>query len=133
MNNDLISRSALLDKIGWWIEDMANAHLLDERYYRAMKRAEAFVEEMPAVDAVEVVRCRDCVYWKPRHIRLKDGTERSYMPGEDFVEIDIGINVGSKCVVDEKSYYGCDKTVFRKECDFCSRGYRKSDAEVEGC
>lgn len=60
-NNDLISRSALLDKIGWWIEDMANAHLLDERYYRAMKRAEAFVEEMPAVDAVEVVRCKDCL------------------------------------------------------------------------
>lgn len=90
------------------------------------------VEDAPTIDAVEVVRCRDCVYWKPRHIKLNDGSERAYFPGESYVEITVGINVGSQCMVDEYSGYGCDKSVFRRKNDFCSRGIRKMDAEVEG-
>lgn len=88
------------------------------------------VEDSPTIDAVEVVRCKDCIFWKPRHIKLNDGSEREYLPGEDLVEVSVGINVGSKCMVDEGRGYGCDKSVFRGEYDFCSRGERKMDAEV---
>ena len=82
-------------------------------------------------DMVEVVRCEDCIYWKPRHIKLNDGSERAYLPGEVYVDITVGINVTSQCMVDEYEGYGCDKSVFRRKNDFCSRGMRKMDAEVQ--
>ena len=58
MNGDLISRSALLDalKTEEW------AVILGNSFVRYMK-AKALIEKIPAVDAVEVVRCKDCVYW----------------------------------------------------------------------
>lgn len=87
------------------------------------------VDEAPTVDAVEVVRCKDCIYWKTRHVRLDDGTERDYLPGEDYVDISVGINVGSQCRVDCGEGFGY---TFREDGDFCSRGRRKMDAEVEG-
>lgn len=95
--------------------------------------AQSFVDTMryrPTVDAIQVIRCRDCIFWKPRHIKLNDGSEREYLPGEGYVGITVGINVGSQCMVDEYSGYGCDKSVFRRENDFCSRGKRKMDAGV---
>ena len=118
-NNDLISRSALLEAMP----------KNDEIFSFEVRRV---ICNVPAVDAVEVVRCKDCIFWKPRHIKLNDGSEREYLPGEDLVEVSVGINVGSKCMVDEGRGYGCDKSVFRGEYDFCSRGERKMDAEVEG-
>lgn len=49
MNNDLISRSALL------------AALVEGGILPAMVRRT--IENAPAVDAVPVVRCRDCKHW----------------------------------------------------------------------
>lgn len=48
--SDLISRSALL-------EEFAGNGLLLESIVRHC------IEKVPAVDAVEVVRCRDCKHW----------------------------------------------------------------------
>lgn len=50
MNNDLISRSALL-------ADLSEKGFLPAIVQRAIERA-------PAVDAVEVVRCGKCKHWK---------------------------------------------------------------------
>lgn len=73
-----------------------------------------------------VVLCKDCVYYNPPHILLNNGTERPYTKeDDDIVSIDVGINVGGKCEVDKYSGYDCDKTVFRKEDDFCSKGQHK--------
>jgi hypothetical protein len=51
--SDLISRSALIKELDalftnyiWWIDFIKH-----------------FVEKAPAVDAVEVVRCKDCKWW----------------------------------------------------------------------
>ena len=56
MNNDLISRSDLL-------ADLREKGFLPAIVQRAIERA-------PAVDAVEVVRCRECCHleniWEPR-------------------------------------------------------------------
>ena len=69
MKNDLISRDALLEKAvfmtqydeGGWDLDL-KAVPVDE------------VENAPAVDAVEVVRCKDC-----KHTRGRTEYERNYL------------------------------------------------------
>ena len=128
--NDLIRRSDVLG-------------IINKRRYHFGKSAldEAYkaVYKAPDVDAVPVVRCKDCIYFKERHVLTPDGQEKSYaeMPPEAFgslgdisVTSSYGINVGSQCIVDCGRGYGEDKTVFREPGDFCSRGVRKEDANV---
>lgn len=66
MDNDLISRSALLDCIG----DVGNDPEDDTTFLTigqacaiAHKSIVDMVKAAPAVDAVEVVRCRECKHW----------------------------------------------------------------------
>lgn len=61
MQNDLISRSALLEEwknklsqMGKWIDGGAPVDF---------RLVIAELENAPAVDAVEVVRCKDCEHW----------------------------------------------------------------------
>lgn len=92
-------------------------------------------------DYVHVVRCENCIYYHSPHVLLDDGTELSYDSERvkeyikkrnerrelfsDFVGIDLGINVGGKCEYEKNTGYDDDKTVYRNEKDFCSRGKRK--------
>lgn len=63
MNGDLISRSALLEEFGeeplvWDGHDYAEIQERNDwEYYTEL------VKKAPAVDAVEVVKCKDCFYW----------------------------------------------------------------------
>lgn len=61
MNNDLISRSAVLEELrkGTIITDDLYGMGIMAGNDHAMKKIEA----APAVDAVEVIKCRDCFYW----------------------------------------------------------------------
>ena len=60
------------------------------------------VEEMPTVDAVEVVRCLECKHWKPSGSKA----------GNSFLDMEY---IG-----------GCEFTkYYRRESDFCSYGKRK--------
>lgn len=82
MSGDLISRSALTDAIGR-LHSVGGAYLFDpDDVYAAIEAAKA-------VDAVEVVRCRECKhYWAPdadfydsvckRHKGLVGPTDESY-------------------------------------------------------
>ena len=54
--NDLISRAALLQEF----ETESSCHNNDLWHITGIK---AFIENAPAVDAVEVVRCKDCKRW----------------------------------------------------------------------
>ena len=84
--SDLISRSALKED------------LLKRNFYPVfVKRA---LEDAPAVDAVEVVRCRDCKWFKPYQ-----------KPVEDF---------DGRCVV-----HMCETD----EPEFCSIGRRKDNEQ----
>lgn len=85
------------------------------------------------IDAVHVVRCKDCANYKKRHVLTADGEEKSYeeMPPEAFgglddmyVTMEYGINVGGKCMLDEGRGYPVDKSVFRSPNDYCSYGVR---------
>ena len=62
--------------------------------------------EIPAADVVEVVRCRECVHWKP-----------------------IGSKAGNS-FSDMEYIGGCEFTKYcRRESDFCSYGERKGGAD----
>ena len=74
----------------------------------------------PAADVQEAIRCKDCVYWKDRHIVQNDGVQRQYKTNEGYVPLSVGFNVGSTCGLEDE-----DKRVFRNENDFCSRGVKR--------
>ena len=69
MNNDLISRSALLV-----VPNVNKVTEYDEAGFGMSYNAVSVetIEAAPAVDAVEVVRCRDCVWYCPGWIAGKD-------------------------------------------------------------
>jgi hypothetical protein len=90
-------------------------------------------------DYQELVRCRDCIHWKPPHILQNDGTEREYNPETDtdnlgllLVSVDVGINVGGKCYVDHNTGYSEDKTVFRTEDNYCGKAIRGGNIPLNG-
>lgn len=84
----------------------------------------------------QVVHCKECVYWMPKHIKMNDGTIRFYEPNEGIVSIEKGINVGSYCKrFDDVTVQGyrdgepcIDKTkAWCNQDDFCSYGERKDN------
>lgn len=56
---DLINRVELLNHLNKCIAELGGQSMVVDTVLRAVKSA---VEEMPTVDAVEVVRCIDCKY-----------------------------------------------------------------------
>ena len=83
-----------------------------DAFLEKMKRTSRYfdvvfdVEEMPTVDAVEVVRCRKCKHWKPSGSKAGNSfSDMEYIGGCEFT-----------------NYY-------RTESDFCSWGKRKEGAE----
>ena len=83
-----------------------------DAFLEKMKRTSRYfdvvfdVEEMPTVDAVEVVRCRECQHWKPSGSKAGNSfSDMEYIGGCEFT-----------------NYY-------RTESDFCSYGERKEGAD----
>ena len=71
-----------------------------------IERQKAFLDKFPTIDAVLVVRCRDCKHWKPSGSKA----------GNSFSDMEY---IG-----------GCEFTKYcRRESDFCSYGERKEGAE----
>ena len=69
-------------------------------------KARKLMADAPTVDAVEVVRCRDCQHWKPTGSKA----------GNSFSDMEY---IG-----------GCEFTNYcRRESDFCSYGERKEGAD----
>ena len=134
--DDLISRSELMQAIKrQYCTDFDSYDGLRCRACHADDML-SLVDDVLSVDAVPVVRCKDCVFFKDRHVLTRDGQEKSYaeMPKEAldgmFATSEYGINVGSQCLVDCGKGYVDDKSVYREPGDFCSRGVRKEDAHA---
>ena len=63
------------------------------------------IDKLPTVDAVPVVRCRECMHWKPTGSKA----------GNSFSDMEY---IG-----------GCEFTNYcRRESDFCSYGERREDS-----
>lgn len=88
---------------------------------------------IPTADVVEVVRCKDCIYFQPDFVLSNDGERRPYTQEEKesgfgYVSIDKGINCGSRC--ERHGYWEENKIpVWFNENDFCSYGKRKDGSE----
>lgn len=92
--DDLISRTALIEEYEW-LKSQVNASSVPE-IEEHIKR----VNNAPAVDAVEVVRCKDCKFRK------------SAFNGEDYF-----------CTVWDADE---SETAYVTETDFCSYGERRN-------
>ena len=77
-----------------------------EEFMAAIDVAIADLADAPTVDAVEVVRCRECKHWKPSGSKAGNSfSNMEYIGGCEFT-----------------NYY-------RSESDFCSYGERKEGAD----
>lgn len=98
--------------------------------------AESDIIFAPTVDAVEVVRCGECIYYDAPHVE-KDGERYEYadMPADAFdklgtglVHSGYGVNVGGRCLR-SKTRLARGKSIFMDEDDYCSKGERRADDE----
>ena len=87
--SDLISRSALLEKVQFRLPiDNHNAEVISG----CVDITRRLIENAPAVDAVEVVRCRDCKFRKSTFngedyfctVWDADDSETAYVTDDDF-------------------------------------------------
>ena len=82
--------------------------VLPEAYCAGWNGLIDLIEKAPTVDAVPVVRCRECQHWKPTGSKA----------GNSFSDMEY---IG-----------GCEFTKYcRRESDFCSYGKRKEGADNE--
>ena len=95
----LIDADKLLENYKKWIPQLSSKE--DEGDRRGVETCIAVLEDTPAVDAVPVVRCKDCV----------NGTVFVNKQGAEYVD----------CVLDDYSV--------RKPTDYCSYGKRKEGAD----
>lgn len=89
----------------------------------------AMVSWIPTIDAVPVVRCEKCLWYKPPHFRADDGTET---PCDGTISLGMsdgrkGIYIGGKCKHERNTSYGETDKAFRKPYHFCSFGERRSE------
>ena len=99
-----------------------------------------YIDSEPAADVAPVVRCKNCVYWMPKHVKVNDGTIRFNERNEGIVTIEKGINVGSYCKrFDDVTVHGyrdgepcIDKTkAWCNQDDFCSYGERNNNGNED--
>jgi len=98
-----------------------------DEFYKGLGKAKVIADEMPSVDAVEVVRCKDCIFWQDEKIRMENGECRDYLPDEKpYVTIDKGINEGAHCTL--HGFEDMSGSWFWAQAnDFCSRGVKKNE------
>ena len=83
---------------------------------------------------VEIVRCKDCIYYDPPHVE-NNGVRYEYsdMPKDAFdifgiwVYSSYGINVCGRCCRDYNVGYADDKRVYVPENNYCGRAERRTD------
>ena len=108
VNNDLISRSALLEDLQEYLNQEATANMTFTDMGEGIDLSMERVKEAPAVDAVEVVRCKDCL----NAMKMPECVREYFGYREDALDCGMGCGV----VLPD---------------DYCSKGC-EADAEVEG-
>lgn len=100
-----------------------------EMVKRIMEVDDSVPNAATVCDVVEVVRCKDCVYFQPNFVETNNGERRPYTEEEKnsplgMVTCDVGVNCGSRC---ERFDYWEDNRfpVWFQENDFCSYGKKK--------
>lgn len=87
---------------------------------------EYFISSAEPERTAKVIHCIDCAYWMDKCVYLNDGRIRKYADGETFVEANVGINEGAKCLYDEEhGVHLGGYAIFRQSCDFCSKAEKR--------
>lgn len=118
----LIDADALIDELGISDEDIVFKEML---------------EDAPTIDAVPVVRCKDCKWYDPPHIDHGGGKRTDVEDDYPHVPLSVGINVSGRCMNTLREYC-CNHdredpddyerlVKFRNRMDYCSDGERKDD------
>lgn len=105
----------------WWYSSFGQEETEESKAIKkVMDQVEKMVMEMP-----EIVRCKDCKWYDPPHIKYNDGTRENVDEDTEWVTADIGINVGGQCKNIFKIHCYCeDMTVCREPTDYCSYGVK---------
>ena len=103
MMSDLISRSWMMEQL----DGLGDTRLIKRNFI-------ALVTNAQTVDAVEVVRCRECKYW---------GDEDGKLQGSDGA-------LFARCKVHNYLIDGRHTGWCPEESDFCSYGERKEGADL---
>ena len=93
--------------------------------------------DAPTIDAVPVVRCKDCKWYDPPHIDHGGGKRTDVEDDSPHVPLSVGINVSGRCMNTLREYC-CNHdredpddyerlVKFRNRMDYCSDGERKDD------
>ena len=97
------------------------------------------IKDAPTIDAVEVVRCRECKWYEPRNILHADGTRTYVNEDAEMVTANVGINCAGRCIHHTGLKIYCvnhdrenpedeqNIIIFRSPDDFCSYGERRTD------
>ena len=100
----LIDGDVAVENIEEWLNSVGTALIGNGLSYTG--ELMGCIEDAPTVDAVPVVRCRECKHWKPSGSKA----------GNSFSDMEY---IG-----------GCEFTKYcRRESDFCSYGERKGCAD----
>lgn len=70
---DLIDKNALIDKCLGWNGNVVTCDAGADFCDRHATCIECIIDTMPLIDAVPVVRCKDCIYSKQNDGRLVEG------------------------------------------------------------
>lgn len=137
----LIDADALLHEIG----ELKKSPWYNENYcgmFSTRKEAVEIIEDLcindaPTVDAVEVVRCKDCKWYDSPHIQHNDGSRTDVDENAPLVTSNVGINCGGQCIYHIGLKIHCIRhdredpddnqeiIIFRHPNDFCSYGEKR--------
>ena len=96
----LVDADALKEQVESHVVSMSVCLSMDEHYGKATMREDCLtdIDNAPTVDAIPVVRCKDCMYFKPwRHDRGDDSRCEFWnteMGAEDYCSQAIYLNNG---------------------------------------
>ena len=106
MSKEYVEREVISEGIRKYYYKNPPNSSYQEGFDRGLDKAQRVILDAPVADVVEVVRCRECVHWKP-----------------------IGSKAGNS-FSDMEYIGGCEFTKYcRRESDFCSYGERKGGAD----
>lgn len=102
-----------------------------------LKQTITDISHAPTIDAVPVVRCKDCKWYDPPHIDHGGGKRTDVEDDSPHVPLSVGINVSGRCINTLREYC-CNHdredpddyerlVKFRNRMDYCSDGERKDD------
>ena len=111
MDNDAISKSAALKMMDKYIDMAGN----DDQMHHAMCVVAEGIKELPALDVVPVVYCKDCSYARPLNLMELMTFERGCLVCTS--------QHGAGTTYPERGMSG--KVVFPKS--FCSYGHRRTN------